>query len=73
MTTTVTVKTHDWPARVLSFPCDDNRCPLADEQYQEIGTVEPNSEQSFVVHRNQNLLVQEMPSEAERAEAAEQS
>lgn len=59
MTTTVTVKTNERPACVSGFPCDDDRKPLEDGKYEEIGWVEPNSETIFHVHRNMDLLVQE--------------
>jgi hypothetical protein len=69
MTTTITVRTHDWPVYVSAFPCDSNRKPLEDGQYSHIATVPANSEQEFIVYREQDLLFQEMPSEAETADA----
>lgn len=60
MTTTVTVKTDDWPARVLGFPIQDGQ-PVEGAEYQHLGEVPPNSEVAFHPHAGMNLLVQELP------------
>jgi hypothetical protein len=68
MTTTVTVKTGDKPARVSNFPCGENGQPLESGGWNTIGLVEPNSEQAFYASQHQDILVQELA-----APAAEQS
>lgn len=59
MTTSVTVKTVDWPARVLQFPIDRGR-PKCDGHWSDIGVVEPHSERTFYVHSNADILIQEL-------------
>jgi hypothetical protein len=60
MTTTVTVKTHAWPVRVLSFPCANGE-PVEGAEWSPVGEVAPNSQQDFYVHSGQDILVQELP------------
>lgn len=60
MTTTVTVKTHDWPVQVLGFPLVD-RQPVEGGEYEGLAIVPPNSEQEFHVHCGQDVLVKELP------------
>lgn len=66
MTTTVTVKTHDWPVRVSGFAMSDGE-PVPGAQYEERGTVPPRSEREFVCHAQMDLLIQELPLPAEPA------
>lgn len=71
MTTTVTVKTHDWPVEVRTFPLA-NREPVEGADWSEPQRVEPNSSREFVVHDGQDLMVKELAIEAaQSAETAE--
>ena len=60
MTTTVTVKAHDWPVRVSGFLMKDGN-PVPGANYEERGTVQPHTEVEFVCHDHMDLLVQELP------------
>ena len=60
MTTTVTVKTHSWPARVMGFPIHNGK-PVEGAEYQPLGEVPPNSEATFHPHAQMDVLVQELP------------
>lgn len=66
MTTTVTVKTHDWPVKVSSFALT-NREPNDDANWEKVAEVPANSSQEFIIHNGQDLLFTELPSEAEKA------
>ena len=70
MTTTVTVKTHDWPASVQQFPLC-NRQPVEGAEYIEIAVVEPHSSYDFHPHSGADILIRELPSPEERGEVAE--
>lgn len=67
MTTTVTVKTHGWPAEVRTFPLAD-REPLKGGAWSEPQRIEPNGTREFVVHDGQDLLVKELPKEPDQQE-----
>lgn len=60
MTTTVTVKTHDHPAYVRTYPCVDHD-PVENGQWSAGEIVEPHSEREFHVHSAQNIMVGELP------------
>jgi len=61
MTTTVTVKTHDWPVRVSAFPLGEDRKPVEGGEWQELGMVPKHSSQDFHVHSAIDLCIQEFP------------
>ena len=63
MTTTVTVKTHSWPAEVRMFPLDADRAPLADGEWSEPIPVEPNAAVTFHIHSGVDLMVHELPTD----------
>lgn len=69
MTTKVTVETAEWPVRVGSFPLDDDRKCVADGEWSVVGEIPPHSSETFYVHRHIDLIVQELPSDAEKAAA----
>lgn len=59
MTTSVTIKTVDWPVRVLEFPISRGR-PKCNAEWSEIGEVEPHSERVFYAHSGADILIQEL-------------
>jgi hypothetical protein len=64
MTTTITVKTHSWPAEVTST---DHGAGCSTD------IVEPNSEREFYVHSTRSLGIVELPEPAKVAEPVEPS
>ena len=59
MTTTVTVKTHDWPVSVQQFPLED-REPIKGAEWSEIEVVPANSIKEFHVHSGVDLMFKEL-------------
>lgn len=57
MTTTVTVETHAWPARVLTC----QRTAGGGDAWENPVEVEPNSKRTFDVHSTMDICVQELP------------
>lgn len=62
MTTTVTIKTHNSPAEVRTFPLAD-RVPVEGAEWSEPERIEPNSERMVTVHTGQDVMVRELASE----------
>lgn len=69
MTTTVTLKTHDWPVQVLEFPLIE-RQPVEDAEYVELAIVPPHSSRDFHVHSSADLLFKELASDEEQGDDA---
>ena len=67
MTTTVTVKTHGWPAEVYKFPLAEGRIPQEDGEFELLETVPPNTEREFHPHAGADILIRELPSDDENS------
>ena len=67
MTTTVTIKTHDWPAKVVATDVTDYKHGDTHVVGHQTTTqiVEPNSEQQFVITNTRSLAFEELPKPTE--------
>lgn len=60
MTTTVIIRTHDWPVEARTFPLGEGRVPAGDGAWSEPERIAPNSERTFHIHDGIDLMLHEL-------------